>query len=138
MENDPHEGTEYPKQEPADDEESEIPSAHSPDEEWEDPADDEDNLQQLKRRCHNKGDSASGSSPAKRVADPEVANTGSSLPSANESTDPLDPLNMDPLDSALPMDFGRLPSVSLGSKDDEELRLVNIRPNLLVVVFSNS
>ena len=34
---------------------------------------------------------------------------------------------VDPLDSMPPLAFGRLPSVSLGSEEDEELSLVNIR-----------
>ena len=91
------------------------------------------NLQKMKtkRARHNKGDSASRSSPAKHVADPEVADMGSSSPSTNESTELQDPLNVDLLDSAPPLAFGRLPSVSLGSKEVEELRLVNIQLRLL-------
>ena len=76
---------------------SELPSTHSLVKEWEEPTNDEDELQHSKQRRHNKGDSASGSSPAKRVADPEVTDTGSSSPSGKESTEPQDPLIVDTL-----------------------------------------
>ena len=52
---------------------------------------------------HSKGDSVSRSLPAKQVADPEVDYTGSSSPSAKESTELQDPLIVDPLDSAPPV-----------------------------------
>ena len=42
MENGPNEEAKYPEQELLDDEESELPSVHSPDEQWEEPAKDED------------------------------------------------------------------------------------------------
>ena len=96
MENGPHEEADYPEQESVDDDETELPSAHSPDEDWEEPENDDDEPRQSKQARHSKGDSASGSSPAKRVAGPEVADTGSSSPSAKESTEPQDPLNVDP------------------------------------------
>ena len=121
MENGPHEEAEYAIEEIGDDE-SELPSTHSPDKDYEEPAEDEDEARQSKRSRHSKGDSASGSSPAKQVADPEVADTGSSSPSVKESTELQDPLNVDLLDSAPPIAFGRLPSVSLDSEEDEELR----------------
>ena len=60
--------------------------------------------------------------PAKQVSNPEVDDMGSSSPSAKEQAELQDPLNVDPLDSAPPTEFGRLPSVSLGSSVDEELR----------------
>ena len=89
---------------------------HSPDKDWEEPADDDDEPRQSKRPRHSKGDSASRSSLAKRVVDLEVADMGSSSPSAKESFDPHDPLNVDPLNSVPPLAFGRLPSVFLGRK----------------------
>ena len=93
-----------------------LPPAHSPDEDYEEMA------RQSKRARHSKGESASASSPAKHAANPEVDDTGSSSPSAKEQAELQDPLNMDPLDSAPLVEFGRLPSVSLGSDEDKELR----------------
>ena len=136
MENGPHEEAKFPEQEPVNDEELELPSVHTPEEELEEPADDEDKLGQPKRRRHDKGDSASGSSPAKRAAAAEVADTGSCSPSAKESNDPHKPLTVDPLGAAPPMDFSRLPSVSLSSEDDEEIRLVDLCLCLLTVAIS--
>ena len=130
MEDGPHEEAKYAAEEIGDDE-SELLSTHSPDEDYEEPAEDEDEACQSKRARHNKGDSASASSPTKHVADPEVTDTGSSSPSVKESTELQDLLNVDPPDSASPLTFGRLPSISLGSEEDEELRLVNIRLCLL-------
>ena len=118
MENGPHEEAAFPAEEPADDEE-ELPSAHSPEEELEEVEVDEDEARPQKRP--RQGDSAASSPSRHTTALEDDDDTGSSSPSARESNDPQEPLSVDPLDSAPPLEFGRMPSVSVDS-DDEELR----------------
>ena len=118
METGPHEEAAYATEETGE-EVSDVPSAHSPNEDMEETADDEEDARQLKRARHSKGESISVSSPTKQVSNPEVDDTGSSSPSAKEQAALQDPLNVEPLDSAPPSELGGLPSVSVGSSEEE-------------------
>ena len=86
MEDGPHEEADFAVEETGEDE-SDLPSTHSPDKDYEETAEDEDEVPHSKRARHNKGESASGSSPAKQVANPKVDDTGSSSPSAKEQAE---------------------------------------------------
>ena len=100
---------------------SDLPSAHSPDDDYEVTDDDEEEARQPKQARNSKGESVSTSLPTKQVSNPDVDDTGSSSPSAKEQAAFQDPLNVEPLDSAPSSEFGRLPSVSIG-RSEEELR----------------
>ena len=98
---------------------SDVSSAHSPNEDMEESADDEEDARQSKWAQHSKGESVSASLPTKQVSNPEVNDTGSSSSSVKEQTALQYPLNVEPLDFAPPSEFGRLPSVSVGSSEEE-------------------
>ena len=98
---------------------SDVPSAHSPNEDMEETAEDDEDARQPKWAQHNKGDSASASSPAKQVSNPEIDDTRSSSPSAKEQAALEDPLIVEPLSSMPHSEFRRLPSISLASSEEE-------------------
>ena len=109
METGPHEQAAYIEKEAADDA-SEVPSAYSPADDLEETAEDDENTRQLKRARYSKGESGSASSPTKQ-SNPKVDDTGSSSPSAKEQATLDNPLLVEPLSSAPPSEFARLPSV---------------------------
>ena len=98
---------------------SDVPSAHSPAEDIEETAEDDEDTRHPKRARHGKGDSASASSPTKQVSNPKMDDTGSSSPSAKEQAVLDNPLVVEPLSSAPPSEFHRLPFVSLASSEEE-------------------
>ena len=111
MENGPHDEATVVEQ---DDDEDELPSAHSPSEEVEE--NDEDNEPLPKRRRRKNVDSTSGSSPLKEMAveDKEASE------SSSDASEPEDPLSVPPLNSAPPV-FGRsihiqVKNIRFGSK----------------------
>ena len=110
MENGPHEEAEVLKENEDDDDE--LPSANSPSGEVEEDDEDEEPLHKRQRR--RIGESALASSPAKQV---EVENVDEV--SESSSGDPAEPLVVPPLSSASPAGFARMPSVSLGSEEDD-------------------
>ena len=113
----PHEEAAYLEEELADDA-SEVPSAYSPPDDIEETVEEEDEARQSKRARYSKGESGSASSPTKQ-SNPEMDDTGSSSPSAKEQATLDNPLVVEPLDSALPTEFARMPSVSLASSEEE-------------------
>ena len=117
VESGPHEEAAYLDEELADDA-SEVPSAYSPADDIEETAEEEDEARQLKRARYSKGEPGSASSPMKQ-SKPEMDDTGSSSPSAKEQAALNNPLVVEPLDSAFPTEFARLPSVSLDSSEEE-------------------
>ena len=117
METRPHEEAAYLEEEAADDA-SEVPSAYSPADDIEETAEDEENMRQSKRARYSKGESVSASSPTKQ-SNPKVDDTGSSSPSAKEQATLDNPLVVEPLSSAPPSEFARLPSISLASSEEE-------------------
>ena len=117
VESAPHEEATLLDEELADDA-SEVPSASSPADDIEETVEEEDEPRQSKRARHSKGDSASASSPTKQ-SNPEMDDTGSSSPSAKVQATLNNPLVVEPLDSAFPTEFARLPSVSLESSEEE-------------------
>ena len=117
VESGPHEEAAYLDEDLADDA-SEVPSAYSPVDDIEESAEDEDEPCQSKRARHSKGEYGSASLPTKQ-SNPEMDDTGSSSPSAKGEATLNKPLVVEPLDSALPTDFARLPSVSLDSSEEE-------------------
>ena len=118
MKTSPHEEAAYATEETGE-EVSGVPSAHSPTEDIEETAEDDEDARQPKRARHSKGDSALASSPAKQVSNPEMDDTGSSSPSAKEQAALENPLIVEHLSSAPPSEFRRLPSVSLASSEEE-------------------
>ena len=118
MESGPHEEAAYLEEELADDA-SEVPSAYSPPDDIEETAEEEDEARQSKWARYSKGESASASSPTKQ-SNPEMDDTGSSSPSAKGEATLNKPLVVEPLDSAFPPEFARLPSVSLDSSEEEQ------------------
>ena len=98
---------------------SDVPSAHSPAEDIEEIAEDDEDTRHPKRARYSKGDSSSASSPVKKVSNPEMDDTGSSSPSAKEQAALDNPLVIEPLSSTPPSEFHRLPSVSLASSEEE-------------------
>ena len=117
METGPHEEVAYIEEEVADDA-SEVPSAYSPPDDIEETTEDEEETCQSKRARYSKGESDSASSPTKQ-SNPEMDDTGSSSPSAKEQATLDNPLVIEPLSSAPPSEFARLPSVSLASSEEE-------------------
>ena len=117
VESGPHEEAGYLDEDLADDA-SEVPSAYSPADDIEESAEDEDEQRQSKRARHSKGESGSASSPTKQ-SNPDMDDTGSSSPSAKGEATLNKPLTVEPLDSAAPPAFARLPSVSLESSEEE-------------------
>ena len=117
MESGPHEEAAYLEEELADDA-SEVPSAYSPVDDIEETAEEEDEARQSKQARYSKGESGSASSPTKQ-SNPEMDDTGSSSPSTKEQATLDNPLVVEPLDSALPTEFARMPSVFLASSEEE-------------------
>ena len=118
VESGPHEEAGYLDEDLADDA-SEVPSAYSPVEDIEESEEEEEEeTRQSKRARHSKGESASASSPTK-VENPDTDDTGSSSPGHKEKATLPPPLNVEPLDSAAPPVFARMPSVSLDSSEEE-------------------
>ena len=117
VESGPHEEAAYLDEENADDV-SEVPSAYSPVDDIEESAEEDEEPRQSKKARHSKGESASASSPTKQ-SNPDTDDTGSSSPGAKEKATLQDPLNVEPLDSAAPPVFARMPSVSLDSSEEE-------------------
>ena len=117
IESGPHKEAAYLDEELADDA-SEVPSAYSPADDIEESAKEDEEPRQSKRARHSKGESASASSPTKQ-SNPDADDTGSSSPSAKEQATLHKPLIVEPLDSAFPPEFARLPSVSLDSSEEE-------------------
>ena len=117
VESGPHEEATFLDEDLADDA-SEVPSAYSPADDIEESAEDEDEPRQSKRARHSKGESGSASSPTKQ-SNPEMDDIGSSSPSAKGEAILNKPLLVEPLDSACPPVFARLPSVSLDSSEEE-------------------
>ena len=100
------------------DEDEEIPSAHSPG----DDVEEEDEVEEparKKRKLPSRGDSATASSPAKDV-DVTVEEVVATSPGAQSSGGWDEPLNVPPVSSAAPRSFARMASPSLGSYDDLE------------------
>ena len=91
---------------------------YSPADDIEETAEDDENTRQSKRARYSKGESGSASSSTKQ-SNPEMDDTGSSSPSAKEQATLDNPLVVEPLSSALPSEFARLPSVSLASSEEE-------------------
>ena len=100
------------------DDASEVPSAYSPADDIEESTEDEDEQRQSKRARHSKGESGSASSPTKQ-SNPDMDDTRSSSPSAKGEATLNKPLTVEPLDSAAPPEFARMPSVSLDSSEEE-------------------
>ena len=119
MENGPHEEAAFPEEEPADDE---LPLAHSPVEELEEVEVDEEESRPQKRPRHEMVDSVSTSSPPRRAAAEEDDDTGSSSLSAKDPKRAQEPMTVNPLASAPPIEFGRMASVSLDSDEDDDMR----------------
>ena len=118
METGPHEEAAYATEETGE-ELSDVPSTHSPTEDIEETAKDDEDARQPKWAWHNIGDSASASSLAKHVSNPEMDDTGSSSSSAKEQAALENPLTMEPLSSAPPSEFHWLPSVSFASSEEK-------------------
>ena len=116
METGPHEEAAYVMEETGE-EVLDVPSAHFLAEDIEETA--EDDACHPKWARHSKGDSSSASSPVKQVSNPEMDDTGSSSPSAKEQAALENPLVVEPLSSAPPSEFHWLPSISLGSSEEE-------------------
>ena len=117
VESGPHEEAGYLDEDLVDDA-SEVPSAYSPVEDIKESEEEEEELRQSKRARHSKGESASASSPTK-PENPDTDDTGSSSPGHKEKATLQSPLNVEPLDSAAPLVFARMPSVSLDSSEEE-------------------
>ena len=109
MENGPHDEATVVEQ---NDDEDELPSAHSPSEEVEE--NDEDNEPQPKRQRRKDVDSTSRSSPLKGVVADKEAGESSSDASEQE-----DPLSAAPLSSAPPAGFVKMASPSMSSEDED-------------------
>ena len=77
METGPQEEAAYATEETGE-EVSDVPSAHSPNEDMEETAEDDEDICQPKRARHSKDESISVSLPTKQVSHPEVDDTGSS------------------------------------------------------------
>ena len=110
MENGPHDEATVVEQ---DDDEDEIPSAHSPSEDVGE--NEEDAEPQPKRRRRKNVDSTSRSSPLKEV----VAEDKEASESSSEASEPEDPLSVPPLNSAPPAAFGKMASPPMSSEDED-------------------
>ena len=119
MENGPHTEAEFPEEDEVDDDE--VPSATSPSEEVEEDDEEQEPLQKRPRRKN--GDSGSASSPVKE-ASVEIEEASESSSGARQPSALAEPLVVPPLGSAPPTEFARMASVSLGSDDDDVVRLV--------------
>ena len=75
METGPHEQAAYATEETWE-EVSDVPSAHSPNEDMEETTEDDEGARQPKRARHSKAESISTSLPTKQVSNPEVDDTG--------------------------------------------------------------
>ena len=117
METGSHEEAAYVIEETGD-EASEVPSTHSPADDLEETVEDDEDTRQSKQAWYSKGESGSASSPTKQ-SNPEVDDTGSLSPSAKEHATLDNPLVIEPLSSAPPSEFDRLPSVSLAISEEE-------------------
>ena len=109
MENGPHDEATVVEQ---DDDEDEIPSAHSPSEDVGE--NEEDAEPQTKRRRRKNADSTSRSSPLKEVV---VEDQGASE-SSSDASEPEDPLSVPPLNSVPPV-FGKMASPPMSSEDED-------------------
>ena len=98
------------------DEDEEIPSAHSPRDEVEE-EDEVEEPARKKRKLPTRGESASASSPARGVGAAEEEAVATS-PGARSSGGWEEPLNVPPVSSAAPRSFARMPSPALESYDD--------------------
>ena len=115
------------------DDDEEIPSAHSSRDEVEE-GDEVEEPARKKRKLPIRGESASASSPAKGVGAAEEVAVATS-PGAQSSGGWEEPLNVPPVASAAPRSFARMPSPSLSSFDDASSpRLVSL-PRVLRVVL---
>ena len=110
MENGPHDEATVVEQ---DDDEDEIPSAHSPSEDVEE--NEEDPEPQLKRRKRKNVDSTARSSPLKEV----VAEGREASESSSDASVPEGPLSVPPLNSAPATAFGRMETPPMSSEDDD-------------------
>jgi len=120
MENGPHDEAAFPEEEEPEDD---IPPAISPSEALEDDEEEEEEQPLSKRPRRARSDSASASSPVKEAA-AEGEEDGAQSSGTRHLDDVTEPLAVPPLDSAPPTMFARMPSVSLGSEDDDGARLV--------------
>ena len=109
MENGPHDEATVVEQ----DDDEEIPSAHSPSEDVEE--DEEDAEPQPKRRKRKNVDSTSRSSPLKEV----VAEDKEASESSSDASDPEDPLSVPPLNTAPPAGFRKMASPPMSSEDED-------------------
>jgi len=123
MENGPHEEASFAEEEELEDD---IPPAVSPSEELEDEEEEEQPLRKRPRR--RSCDSASASSPVKD-ADVEGGEDGDSSSGTRHLEDMGDPLAAPPISSALPTEFARMPSISLGSEDDVDGARLVVQPS---------
>ena len=110
MENGPHDEATVVEQ---DDDEDELPSAHSPNEEVEEDDEDEEPLRKRLRRKNV--DSTSGSSPLKEV----VAEDKEARDSSSDASEPVDRLSVPPLNSAPPVGFVAMASPPMSSEDED-------------------
>ena len=99
----------------------EVPSATSPSEELEE---DEDEEPLRKRQRRKNGDPGSALSPVKEAGVENEEEASESSSGARHTSDLTEPLMVPPLGSAPPTEFARMASVSLGSEDDDVVRLV--------------
>ena len=110
MENGPHDEATVVEQ---DDDEDEIPSAHSPSEDVGE--NEEDAEPQPKRRKRKDVDSTSRSSPLKEV----IAEGKEASESTSEASEPENPLSAAPLNSAPPAGFVKMASPPMSSEDED-------------------
>ena len=110
MENGPHDEAIVVEQ---NDDEDELPSAHSPSEEVEE--NDEDDEPQPKRQRRKDVDSTSRSSPLKEV----IAEGKEASESNSEASEPENPLPVTPLNSAPPAGFVKMASPPMSSEDED-------------------
>ena len=110
MENGPHDEATVVEQ---DDDEDEIPSAHSPSEDVGE--NEEDAEPQPKRRRRRNVDSTSRSSPLKEV----IAEDKEAGESSSEASEPEGPLSVHPLNSAPPALFVKMASPPMSSEDED-------------------
>ena len=112
-----------------------IPSAISPSDEVEDDEDEEDPPRKKQKR--RSGNYATASSPVKDAA-ADLEEGGMSSSGARSRGDWDEPLAAPPVSSAPPLQFARIPSVSLGSDDGVgATRLVMLFLFLCRVIFLN-
>ena len=109
MENGPHDEATVVEQ----DDDEEIPSAHSPSEDAEE--EEEDAEPQPKRRKRKNVDSTSRSSTLKEV----VAEDKETSESSSDASVPEGPLSVPPISSAPPATFGRMETPPMSSEGDD-------------------